>query len=474
MFKFIKADFTAKTIAQIFLILLLSQLFLAIIYDVERVSFLDAAFVLTKIINEGHPVIMVGRYGAFLTQMWPWLGVKLGLDIDSLILIYSVSFPLLFWMIACILYRVEQYLWVILLGFYMLLFNTESYFWTNNEIHQAIALFCLGMGLFDYYKDSNSRYRLLILIGISLLIGLSVLTHPLMLIVFVYYFIFEFIHHRQKFLTIQYFILYGITFVFGIIKYALSRTNWYDSQKISTVQNLNSDEILNVVKDPEFIKFFSELPLMYPMVLIGISILMKDIIDNRQWSKGVLSLGFLFCHVILVSIVVDIYNRFYVESQYMLISFFIVLPLMKNHDQLRISLKRVLGLYAILSVVWWWVQFGVTVRSYTQRVEWIKTKIDTLQKSNQQKGIITALNDEEIALLKFTWALPSESLIISSVGGEGAFTIIIEENLNSNQLSDVFHDCFEARPISYLNPKYFNIKNDQPYIKLDSLNLNVK
>jgi len=474
MFKFIKADFTKKTIAQIFLIFLLSQLFLAIIYDVERVSFLDAAFVLTKIINEGQPAIMVGRYGAFLTQMWPWLGVKLGLGVDYLILIYSVSFPVLYWIIAYTLYRVEQYKWLILLGFYMLLFNTESYFWTNNEIHQAIALFCLGMGLFDYFNERNSTNRILILIPISFIIGLSVLTHPLMLIVIIYYFIFDFIHNRQKIFSIEYFIVYGITLFFGSLKYLLSRSNWYDSQKISAVQNLKLEEILGVGQDADFIRFFSELPTIYPIALIGILILVADIVINRQWLKGLLSSGFLLIHVILVALVMDIYNRFYAESQYMLISFFIILPLIIRYDLLHDSFKKIIGLYVILSVIWWWVQFGFSARTFKQRVEWIKTKIDTLQKSNHQKGIITQLNDEEMALLKFTWALPSETLILSSAGTEGTVTIIMEENMNSNQLSEIFHDCFETRPILYLNPNYFDIKNGQPYLELDSLNFNVK
>ncbi len=456
-----------ETIALFSLVFLLSQLILAGLYYVERISFLDAAFVLTKIINEGQPTLMVGRYGAILTQIWPWIGTKMGLSISHLMLMYSISFPVLYLAIAGYLYRIEQYSWVIVLFFYMLLFNTESYFWTNNEIHQAIALFCLGIGMFDFYRDSASTKKFRTFVA-SLFIGLSILTHPLMLIVIAFYIIIDFLHNQKRIQSKETIFLYSLIFFFGVIKFVLSQANWYDGQKIDSIKNANFSSLMYISKDTEFILFFKELPIIYPMACVGIIFCLAGVFSKILRTFSFVSIAFILIYVGLVGLVVDVYTRFYIESQYMLISFFIILPLVLNFEKFCSSTRKIFGIYCIVSILCWWIQFSHFSKSFSQRVEWFYSKIEILQSNDAQKAILSGLTDKEKIVLKMSWGIPSESLLLSSLKGKSR-TLILDEHMKSSPNDDIYHDCFEIRPHSYLNPQYFLIEKDIQYISWDSL-----
>ena len=466
--KWIKNEYlTLKNLAIFFLALLFSQLVLASVYYVERIAFLDASFVLSKIINESKPTIMVGRYGSILTQAWPWVGLKLGLSMDILMWLYSISFPTLYLISGLILYKTKQFQWVVILGFYFILFNTESYFWTNNEIHQAIALFCLGIGLFNYIQDGDRPYKNIKLTIISLLLGLAIHTHPLMLIVVSYYIAFYVLRYKNRLFNIHTTILLGSIFLFGLLKYLSSKSNWYDGNKFDTLKNIDIASWLAILKDEEFKRFFLELPITYPAALCCVICLFYLLFSKRLRLYGLMSILFLVIHVSLVALVVDIYNRFYIESQYMLLSIVMTLPIVANFDNFSLSQKKLFFLYSIAAVFWWWVQFGYVSQIFVNRVQWIEQKVSIMKKNSQNKSIIRTLKESDKELLRFTWGLPTESLLISSRKGE-SFTLIFEEHIQPSNLTMVYYDCFETKPSEYLNKKYFDIPTDARYGYIDS------
>mgnify|MGYP005839644511 CR=1 FL=1 len=456
-----------RNITHYFLIFLLIQLILSCIYYPERIGFLDASFVLVKIINEGTPAIMVGRYGSILTQMWPWLGVKLGLSIDQLMLLYSASFPMLNFICAWILYKIKQYSWVVVLGFYQLIFNTESYFWTNNELHQAMALFCLGIGMYHYFTNA-SRHKFLKLIVSSLIVCISIVTHPLMLIVASYFWLFFLLEKGKQALNKDWILFNCTILVTGIAKYISSKYNWYDSQKIKIIQNIELTSVKELMKDTEFVSFFHDLPTVYPIALIGMVLLLISMVYYGLWKYGVLSYTYFFIHLLLVSLVVDINHRFYTESQYMLMSIFITAPIFLNYKKISPRFKSISGLFALSAIIWWVLLFRFTLTSYSNRVKWIENMTSILHRNNQPKAIISSLDDIEMGILKFTWGLPSESLLLSTRNGSSV-TLVHSDNMQSKIRSNVFHDCFKTRPNSYLNPKYFRIDEDAAYILMDSI-----
>ncbi|MFI5196881.1 MAG: hypothetical protein ACHQD8_07305, partial [Chitinophagales bacterium] len=69
---------------------------LGAIFYKERVLFADASFILFAIINDNHFAIQVERYGSFITQLFPYLGQKLHLPLNTLMFLYGISFNLFF------------------------------------------------------------------------------------------------------------------------------------------------------------------------------------------------------------------------------------------------------------------------------------------------------------------------------------------------------------------------------------------
>ena len=144
---------TLKKAAGIALAALAILLTGAIVFFKERVLFADAAYILFNILNYHSFAIQEHRYGSFITQVVPFLGQKLHLPVKFLIIGYGVSFNLFYFTVAAVLvYRYRQYRLAILMAFYYFLLVSQSYFWINNEIQQAVAWMFLLFGATIYTR----------------------------------------------------------------------------------------------------------------------------------------------------------------------------------------------------------------------------------------------------------------------------------------------------------------------------------
>ena len=105
----IAADRTSKKQAITALGALVLLLIGAVIYFRERMLFADASAILFKIINSGQIEIVEHRYGSFITQLFPYLAVKLHLSLEIIVLLYSISFNLFYLGVAVLLVYKSQF-----------------------------------------------------------------------------------------------------------------------------------------------------------------------------------------------------------------------------------------------------------------------------------------------------------------------------------------------------------------------------
>ncbi|TVR79834.1 MAG: hypothetical protein EA409_08890 [Saprospirales bacterium] len=78
---------------------------LAAWFFVERTAFVDISFHLFQLIHDGI-AIQNNRFVAILTQIFPIAGIHLGLPLKSLMLIYSLAFPIVYFVVFLILYEI--------------------------------------------------------------------------------------------------------------------------------------------------------------------------------------------------------------------------------------------------------------------------------------------------------------------------------------------------------------------------------
>lgn len=117
---------------------------LAVILYIERTAFLDISFHLFYILKDGNFAIQNNRFGAFMTQLFPLIGSKIGLPLDVIMKLYSVGFVLYYFSIFLI---ITKFLKVQKFGIVLLLFSTlmvaDTFYWIQSELPQGIAFMIL-------------------------------------------------------------------------------------------------------------------------------------------------------------------------------------------------------------------------------------------------------------------------------------------------------------------------------------------
>ncbi|MBK9152612.1 MAG: hypothetical protein IPM26_17265 [Saprospiraceae bacterium] len=127
----------ARYLAVVGLSIMFLQSLAALWYYDLRMYFVDAPFMVFRIIQLDSLSLQVGRFGAFITQFFPYIMQKTGFSLENILRGYSVAFSLFPLVVAWILFRIQQYPWVSLLALYFTMFCTDAWFWPNNEIHQG-------------------------------------------------------------------------------------------------------------------------------------------------------------------------------------------------------------------------------------------------------------------------------------------------------------------------------------------------
>jgi len=83
------------------------------IYFRERICFADSAHMLVKIINSKGFNIEAGRYPQIITQIPAILAIRMHLSAAMVMMIYSISFPLLFGSIAFVALKKYHFKWAL-------------------------------------------------------------------------------------------------------------------------------------------------------------------------------------------------------------------------------------------------------------------------------------------------------------------------------------------------------------------------
>src|SRR5690606_38236002 len=87
---------------------------------------------------------------------FPLAGVWLKLPLTLIVLLYSASFNLFYLVSGIVLFRLKQYHFLLLLAFYLTACATETFYWSNNEVHQGICWMLLTFG-FLFYAVENGK-----------------------------------------------------------------------------------------------------------------------------------------------------------------------------------------------------------------------------------------------------------------------------------------------------------------------------
>jgi hypothetical protein len=459
-----------KTAAIISLIVLGVLFVWSIVFYKERMFFVDATYIAFKAINEEKLQIQQFRFGAFITQIVPVIGAKLHLSIKTILVAYSASFNLFYLITGLILFFwFRLYTLVILLAFYFTLISTDTYYWTNNEVHQGVAWMFLFYGGQIYYGREKQGWVIPILL--ILVLGTTALfSHPLVIVPFVFLWVFFLVEKQLPYSRRQLIVFSMIMLLPVIAKVIVSKfyAN-YDTEKLNEVSNLKPRDLYLVFQSP-FAKqiyghILSNFWIAGILFLSGIAVMFKQ----RKHLLMTWTFGCCFAFFVAACLTFGEYAPFYSESELMpgviLVTapfVFFILPRLKNRHAIiiisLIFLSRLINIHSSRDI-------------FKQRVEAIAGIVSQMKKENFTKLIMVKNDDAVPKPWIIEWAMPTESILYSAMLGDRpvrTYTFSKEDKIDQRVLNDryLFQSDFEVLHSGYLNPYYFSIDTVNVYRKL--------
>jgi len=417
-----------------------SVLFLfASIYFKERTLFLDNSFLLFRLIQDDGIVINAYRWPAAIYRVLPYLALKLGLSLKTLMLGFSLSYVLIPVVIQGYISLHQKNLSaIVIFGFLTSTILAHGFFWNNSELFLSIQfIFFLAVCI-----DSNKT-----LLSILLSVFIAWL-HPLSLLAFGFLFCLKCISgNTNKALKLA-----GIVFGLNYTIKLLFFPNWYDNTKklelLNNIQQLDQSifsSLLNYLMSWDYLLF------------AGFILLFAFLIIKRQYKQlGLLSVFTIISLFLFVISDPKSSLEFYNELNNYIFFLFLALCIMelKPMQDGRYVLLATTILLVFASFRW-----INTAKEYSQRIQWYQDKLE------HEDRIIYINPSDELNHLVLEWASAYESLLISSMESKNSKSILFTNNHDKSRFegdSELLITEYRNYNLDSLDKNYFKLEK-KPY-----------
>lgn len=445
-------------------------LIFAIAFAKERIINSDAAFYLFNLINYKFFNIEQGRLSTFITQIPVQAAIKAGLNLKVLIYIYSITFPVLFWLVYKIIRNPLKnkaaalaLLMLILVGVNHCLYRPVSE--STQGMVYAMILFAILYHDFPKVKpDRKNAVRLSLAIFTILFCYFS---HPIT--VFPILFIIGFyIIDNSAWKDYRPWLILAFTLLLFTVKVLTTQGSSYEGDKLSALHDF-SNHLLHFYKLYPTHYILHRLPKLY--LVSGMIFLVLNVyyIHQKDWPKWILLDVFVLGFVI-------IHNLIYyaggsdieLDKNLMTVNFFLYIPFAKEifyHPKMREWQQKIIMLFLLLFSI---VMILHPAKVYTQRIRYYQALNQVMQQQQGSKFYTEKENIDKDKVL-FEWGVPYESMVISSLDGPShSKTLYLFDTLD--KLPEYIHDpdlflyvfFWERRNIHELNQRYFKLPAE-PY-----------
>jgi len=456
----------------------------SIVFAKERIINSDAAFYLFKLINFEHFNIEHGRYSAFISQLFILPFIKAGVNIDALIVIYSLSFIVLFFLVAFFLVEVlNNYAAGFTILLLILVGVSHSSYRPVSESTQGIVYSLLLFGVL-YYKTSLKISRQIIYIILSvLIIILCYFSHPITVFPLVFIIGFYIIDQKKYKDPFPYLLLIAILIIYSY-KFVFAHNTSYEEDKMSSI-GLWAKNLKNFFHLYPTRFIIHRLHTLYFIPALMFTTLIVLYIKKSQYLKLVYLAAFVFGFIIVHNLIYfDGASNIEHEKNLIVANFFIFLAFSKdffcNNDIANTKAWTLKPVIYILIIAF---SAFITLYSssiYTKRIAYLENLSSVLSDKDGTKFYtLDAGLDQDQTL--FLWSVPVETLLISSSSGpEKSKTIYsfkdsahIPEYMSEPDIFLCAHFWLRWN-INVLNPDYFKLENTPyTYLNPDSLKLEV-
>lgn len=428
----------------------------------ERTLLLDIAYQTFLMITEGRMQVMVNRFGVVLVQALPFAAIQLELPLKVVLLLYSASFPLLFWLFYTIIVKVlrNDYLGWALVFLYTLIVY-DAFYWAPSEQQQALGLLLVVFAFALRYPALERPWMMAVL-----LLAMPALAyyHPLVFIPFFFLWLYGYCtipdlrHWRYAIAAAWMVVVLGIKSILS--------GNWYDDNKYDTFLKNLLEYFPNYHELPSNAKFLAHSVQYWYFFPLLLSIVCGYLVWRRHW--GVLGLIWVFClgHIALLHIgSPNATYRFYAEVNYLPLMIYVGVPFLI--DIVRGHPWR----------YWVWVLSALAVfrlvviaenrAPYTRRVEWLSEHLQEWRNDTGAHNFYLPQQNAPVDTLLMTWGIPYESLLLSSLPSpDSAATLVVLPEPGAHapalQSGGFLVTEFKDWPLNDMPPTYFRLRSS-PY-----------
>ncbi len=443
----------------------------ALVWYRERVFFADASFVVFNVLNYKRFYIQEHRLGSFVTQMVPLIGQKFNAPVKTILIAYSLSFNVFYLAVSSLLYfAFRQYKLTIAMALYYLLFVTSSYYWTNNEIHQAVAWLFFTLGTMQYMHERSVNGVLQYLL-FFVLAAITVSTHFIVIIPLIYVWVFLLMNREGSVLSMRQMWTYSALLAIVVaIKFMFSISQPYDGAALHGVTHFSIKDILLSWRTP-VIKVFVKrcFTLYWPAIFVLLAGLWSL---YKTGNKRLLVWTTMSCigYCIVMSLTYGGYDAdfalFHIESEWMSLGIICAMPFVFFYLP-RLKPATSTLIVALIIVI----RLGY-IYAHAGEYEWRTEFKEKVFAEMKERGInkLALYADKDIRKrLMLDWSLPNECILMSAMNGDKpqrTFCIIDSgDNAKRDALlkPHAISISFDMLVPENLNRQYFDIDTSTPY-----------
>lgn len=441
-----------KSLYKIGFIAYAGLLVLAILFYFERTVFVDISYLLFNILKDDSLAIQVYRFGAAFTQIFPLICSKLKLPLTQIMMIYSASVIIYYFVCYLIIGRVLKR-YDIALG--LLLFNTlivtDTFYWMQAELPHGVAMLFVLLA----YVQSNlaAKNKFVAFIVTTALVATVSFFHPLLFILGLYIVAFYFARRHD--------INNRLVFIFAIIAFVVAQfvkakwfTNQYDTIATGHKQNVKNffPNYHELYATKTFVKnWFGK---FFWLPVTSILIVVFSVI-KRRWIELIIFIGAFAGYTILIcaSYPGSDVKPFYIENLYLPLEVIVALPFIYIVLP-QLKQKIAIGLF-LLIIVSGLIRMYNAHHTYTQRVAWER---DFLSKHRHEKLLVSekAVPMDTVIM---SWGSCYEFWLLSTIEYGESASILINDNptgkLLPPQASKTFITTWEPFSYKELPKQYF-------------------
>lgn len=392
----------------------------SIVFYKERTVFVDLSYHLFYILKDGYFAIQNYRFGAIVTQVFPLLGSKFGLSLDSIAKLYSAGFIIYYFTCYLLCGMVlKNYRMALVLLLCHTLFVTDTFYWAQSELPQGMAIMCVVLA----YLSMQDRCQLQ---GIpASLVYAGVLTmafvHPLLVFPVIYSILYFLLRkdngHKKDWISV------GVFYIAVLVIKNIAFKTPYDAQAMGGLKNFVSlfPDYFNIAANKTFlhncIRKYYWIPIIFTWVTIFYA-------GNRRWKELLLFAGFSagFLLMINVSYAYAGAADFYMENLYLPLGIFLAIPLI--YDVLpAIPKKNIAGYVLVVILITGAARIYTNHGLYTRRLNWERNLLDR----HVDEKIVADAKDYPVDTLLMTWGTPYEFWLLSTIEKGKTASIIINE-----------------------------------------------